>query len=81
MSVVHCFTAAYGRSHVRSGSYIRTASGVRRFSPFEIARLLGFDRSFRLPPQLSLHKAWRLVGNSLSVDVVRMMVFGLIEQA
>ncbi len=51
-----CFTAAYGRSPVRSGSYLVTAPpaapgdppSLRRFSPREILRLLGFPEG--LPP-------------------------------
>ena len=69
-AVTACFTAAYGRSPVRSGSYLVTPHGPRRFSPTEILRLLGFPGDYRLPPGLSLAAAWRLVGNSLSVDVV-----------
>ena len=70
-SVTACFTAAYGRSPVRSGSYLATPRGPRRFSPAEILRLLGFPADYRLPPRLGLAGAWRLVGNSLSVDVAR----------
>ncbi len=65
------FTSAYGRSHVRSGSYLRTRRGVRRFSPPEILALLGFPASWTLPPELSLAAAWKLVGNSLSLPSVR----------
>jgi site-specific DNA-cytosine methylase len=77
-AVTACFTAAYGRSPVRSGSYLiedRCADGtprrVRRFSPAEILRLLGFPAGFTLPSDLSLATAWRLVGNSLSVPAAR----------
>lgn len=66
----HCFTSAYGRSPVRSGSYLRTDSGVRRFTPAEILRLLGFPDAFRLP-DLPPDRLWPLVGNSLSVVSVR----------
>jgi len=66
-----CFTAAYGRSPVRSGSYLVTDTGLRRFSPTEVLRLLGFPDDYRLPPGLSLHAAWRLAGNSVSVRAVR----------
>ncbi len=71
-----CFTSAYGRSPVRSGSYLRTeggrtAPGLRRFSPREILNLLGFPAHYRLPQTLPLAHAWRLVGNSLSVPAVR----------
>lgn len=70
-AVTSCFTSAYGRSLVRSGSYLATGTGVRRFSPREILRLLGFPAGYRLPADLPLKNAWRLVGNSLSIPVVR----------
>jgi len=71
MAVASCFTSAYGHSPVRSGSYLRTPSGLRRFSPSEILRLLGFPKRFQLPPDLALESAWRLAGNSLSIPAVR----------
>jgi DNA (cytosine-5)-methyltransferase 1/tRNA (cytosine38-C5)-methyltransferase len=70
-AVTACFTAAYGRSPVRSGSYLHRKGAVRRFSPGEILRLLGFPSGFRIPASLPQAKAWHLVGNSLSVDAVR----------
>ena len=70
-AVTTCFTAGYGRSLVRSGSYLRTACGPRWFSPAEILRLLGFPPSFTLPPGMLPRHAWPLVGNSLSITVVR----------
>lgn len=70
-AVTACFTSAYGRSPVRSGSYLRTPAGLRRFSPAEILRLLDFPREYSLPPGLPRDVAWRLVGNSLSVRAVR----------
>jgi site-specific DNA-cytosine methylase len=66
-----CFTSAYSHSPVRSGSYLQTPTGPRRFSPAEILRLLGFASSYTLPPDLPKETAWRLVGNSLSVPAVR----------
>lgn len=71
MAVAACFTAAYGHSPIRSGSYLKTPSGLRRFSPTEILRLLGFPKSFTLPTDLPFETAWRLVGNSLSIHAVR----------
>ncbi len=73
-AVTSCFTSAYGRSLVRSGSYLATASGIRRFSPTEILRLLGFPADYLLPADLPLKNAWRLAGNSLSVPVVRSLL-------
>lgn len=69
--VTNCFTSGYGRSHVRSGSYLSEDGSIRRFSPHEILRILGFPSGYRLPPNLSLRQAWPLVGNSLSVPAVR----------
>ncbi|MEM6930243.1 MAG: DNA cytosine methyltransferase, partial [Myxococcota bacterium] len=70
-ATAHCFTAAYGRSWVYSGSYLRDGARVRRFSPREILRLLGFSDAYGLPDVARLPKRYKLVGNSLSVDVVR----------
>lgn len=78
-----CFTSAYGRSWVRSGSYLSTeaGAGLRRFAPGEILRLLGFPPSFGLPPNLSRANAWRLVGNSLSLPAVRAVLSAIPELA
>jgi site-specific DNA-cytosine methylase len=69
--ITNCFTSAYGRSWVRSGSYLREGEGVRRFSPGEILSLLGFPDSFSFPASIQLEQRWALVGNSLSVSAVR----------
>ena len=66
-----CFTSGYGRSHMYAGSYLRCRSGVRRFAPEEIARLLHFPEGFHFPERMTLRKKWHLVGNSLSVAAVR----------
>jgi site-specific DNA-cytosine methylase len=81
-AVTGCFTSAYGRSPVHSGSYLRTAEGnVRRFSPDEIMQLLGFRRSFAWPAGISRERAWGLVGNSLSVPVVRWWLASILPLA
>lgn len=69
-AVTNCFTSAYGRSHVRSGSLLRFDGGVRRFAPREILALLGFPKEYVLPEQLDTAILWRLAGNSLSIDAV-----------
>ena len=66
-----CFTSAYGLSPVHCGSYLATADGVRRFTPGEILRLLGFPAGYRLPARLTLRRQSSLAGNSLSVPAVR----------
>jgi site-specific DNA-cytosine methylase len=77
----HCFTSAYGRSVVRSGSYLRTRAGVRRFSPHEIVRLLGFPEQYQLPEDWPARRLWPLVGNSLSVAAVRYVLRAIPELA
>lgn len=72
-----CFTSAYGRSIVRSGSYLATPRGLRRFSPAEILRLLDFPAGYVLPPDIPRGAAWALAGNSVSVRAVRWVLGSL----
>lgn len=67
-----CFTGAYGRSPVYAGSYLRQDGRLRRFSPAEVARLQGLPEGFVLPGAPS--RAYRLLGNSLAVPVVRRLL-------
>ncbi len=76
-AVTACFAASYGKSIVRSGSYLQTTTGYRRFSPREVARLLGFNEDFRLPSTISMERQWHLLGNSLSLPAVRHVMAGL----
>jgi site-specific DNA-cytosine methylase len=70
--VTACFTSAYGRSPVRSGSYLHLGGGrLRRFHPREVLALLGFPAAYRLPAELPVANGWRLAGNSLSLPAVR----------
>jgi DNA (cytosine-5)-methyltransferase 1/tRNA (cytosine38-C5)-methyltransferase len=64
-----CFIGGYGRRFVGSGSFLKTDRGVRRFSPSEVARLLGLPAGFRFPERLSLEARYRLLGNGLSIPV------------
>jgi site-specific DNA-cytosine methylase len=76
-AVVACVTSAYGRSPVRSGSYVQETGRTRFLRPREIARLMGFADSFRLPPDP--RTAYRLLGNSLAVPVVRRLFAEAVE--
>lgn len=69
-SVTACFAGSYGKTLLRAGSYLRCGAAYRRFSPNEVARLLGFPEQFRLQG-LEPRSAWKLLGNSLSLPVVR----------
>jgi site-specific DNA-cytosine methylase len=73
-----CFTAAYGKSPVRSGSYLESAGRLRRFTPREVQRLLGFDDRFVWPESIPTRRRWQLLGNSLSVPVVRRVLEALL---
>ncbi|HCZ32507.1 MAG TPA: hypothetical protein DHV93_02980 [Holophagaceae bacterium] len=64
-----CFIGGYGQRFVGSGSFLLTGRGVRRFSPSEVARLLGLPEGFRFPESLSLEARYRLLGNGLSIPV------------
>lgn len=74
-----CFIGGYGQRLCGSGSFLETARGVRRFSPAEIARLLGLPEAWRFPADLPLERRYRLLGNSLSLPVAR-WVAGLLER-
>ena len=69
--LTRCFTSAYGRSIVRSGSYLQVDDGFRRFSPTEQCRLLGFPREFQLPADMSALQLWKLIGNTVSIPCAR----------
>lgn len=68
-AVAVCFTGAYGNSPVYAGSYLRQHGEVRLFTPREIARLHGFGDDFRLHDEPK--RAYRQLGNGVSVDVAR----------
>jgi site-specific DNA-cytosine methylase len=76
-AVAATFTAAYGRSPVRAGSYLRRGTVVRRFHPAEVLRLLGFPPTYRFASGLLHASCWRLAGSSLSVHAVRAVLAGL----
>ncbi len=69
-----CFIGGYGRRFVGSGSFLRTERGVRRFSPAEVARLMGFPGPVRFPEGLPLEGRFRLLGNALNVVVARWLL-------
>jgi site-specific DNA-cytosine methylase len=75
-----CFTSAYGRSIVHSGSYLRCHGRYRRFSPREISRLLGFPEWFSFPEDVSTKRLWHLLGNSLSIPCVQSVFSELLTQ-
>lgn len=77
-----CFGSSYGKAITRSGSYLWQDNGYRRFSPREVANLLGFPKDFILPETLSDRRLWHLLGNSLSLPIVReLMQFTLTNES
>jgi len=73
-AIASCFGSSYGHACHGAGSVIRTAAGLRFFSPPEMARLLGLPEPFHFPESLPLTGRWRLLGNSLAVPAVREIV-------
>ncbi len=74
-AIVSCVTRGYAKSHVKSGSFLRRPDGgLRRLSPGEIARLLGFPAGFAFEPNTSLRRRWQLVGNSVDVRSIRFLL-------
>lgn len=69
-SVTACFGSSYGRALTKAGSYVKTAFGLRRFTPREVANILGFPVTFALPRHLPMRRQWQLLGNSLSIPAV-----------
>ncbi len=70
-----CFASSYGRVLLNSGSYLRVdAHRYRRFSPREVASLLGFPATFKLPVDIPTRSLWKLLGNSLSLPAVRYLL-------
>ncbi len=61
---------------MHSGAYLKDKNSVRFFEPEEIANILGFGDSFKFPPHLSKRAKYKLIGNSLSVDVVKLILRG-----
>ncbi|MBM4355226.1 MAG: DNA methyltransferase [Deltaproteobacteria bacterium] len=76
--IAACFGSSYGHALRRSGSYLAVphmgGTGVRRFSPDEILRLLHFPGDFSFPPALTAAQRYRLAGNSVNVAVVERLL-------
>ena len=45
--------------------------GIRRLTPYECLKLQGFPDTFKFPKGTSMKKAYKQVGNSVCVPVVR----------
>ena len=52
---------------------------IRHFSPTEVQTLLGFPENFKFPESLTNGQQYKLLGNSLSVDVVACLISYLQE--
>lgn len=70
-AVTSCFTSAYGKSWVYSGSYLRQDGVLRRFSARELLNFMHFRPEFTIPDSISLKKSWKYIGNSLSIPPTR----------
>lgn len=73
-AITSCFASSYGKVVNRAGSYLLAEGAYRRFSPREVANLLGFSPSFQLPTSLKNNRMWHLLGNSLSLPVIEQLL-------
>jgi tRNA (cytosine38-C5)-methyltransferase len=79
-SVLAVALASEDALDVAAGDGDLAAWGLRFMSPREIANLHGFPRgAFNFPADISLRKRYNLLGNSLSIDVVAMLLRFLYE--
>ena len=55
---------------------------LRYFSPYEVAKLMGFPADFKFPPEYikKPHLCFRVLGNSLNVTVVSLLTALLINK-
>ena len=79
-ALASCFGSSYGHACHGAGSVLHTPSGLRFFSPAEMARLLGLPPGFRFPATLPRAAQWRLLGNSLAVPMVRAVLAPLLAE-
>ena len=82
-AITACFTSAYGKSPVQAGSFLRSPrrESVRRFAPQEIGRLMGYREGFWWPEELDQRARYQLLGNALSVTVVRALLATMIDRS
>lgn len=66
-AVAICFTSGYWKSMRSAGSFIRSNGSIRRFSPEEILRLMGFPADYKFPKDMLLQSKLRLAGNTVNV--------------
>ncbi len=69
-----CFCSGYYKSYMHSGAFLQDEGRVRRFSPEEIVRMLGFNKAFSFPDEIPLKQKWKLSGNSISVFVLEKLL-------
>ncbi|KAL1827825.1 tRNA (cytosine(38)-C(5))-methyltransferase 2 [Daucus carota subsp. sativus] len=88
-----CFTKSYYRYVKGTGSLLSTVqsqtkdktsslveSGLRYFTPREVANLHSFPKEFQFPEYTSLRQRYALLGNSLSVAVVASLLSYLFSE-
>ena len=73
-AITSCFASSYGKVINRAGSYLLAEGALRRFSPREVANLLGFSPNFQIPTHLKDTRKWQLLGNSLSLPVIQQLL-------
>jgi site-specific DNA-cytosine methylase len=78
-AVAACFSSAYGRQNLRSGSLLQLPDGrLRRFAPEEILALLHYPGGCSFPTALNLEARYKLAGAAVNVELVRRLVAALV---
>lgn len=66
-----CFTKSYSHLFMGTGSVLKTESErLRFFTPQEVSNLMSFPSRFKFPHQVSDRQKYKLLGNSVNVEVV-----------
>lgn len=58
----------------KSCGLVPYAGQIRFFTPMELLRIFGFPHWYRFPPHFTLVHAYKLIGNSVNISVVRLIL-------
>ncbi|CAG8623247.1 982_t:CDS:2 [Paraglomus occultum] len=72
--------ATVGADTVATSTSAYSILNLRYFTPSEISAILGFPRDFSFPEHISLKQRYRLLGNSISVEVVKRLIAYLLDE-
>ncbi|KAL7676784.1 hypothetical protein ACOME3_003034 [Neoechinorhynchus agilis] len=75
-----CFTKGYSQCMFKTGSFIREDDGrIRLFTSLEVQALMGFPSWYKFPSHFAKKTKYRLLGNSINVQVVNHLIKHLLK--